>query len=129
MNIGYFENFKFGNTVLLDCAIHEISWVLAEIKSSVNVLQHSRLICSEVGKLSTDPVSLYVVASKISADMQKTNRFHWLVSVDQPEEVEAMLNVLISSGSGHQYFDLLQRDIQLVVSVGEYREGWWRERG
>ena len=44
--------------------------------------------------------------------------------------LQGKLDPLTAGGvEGHQYFELQEPKVQLVVSVGEYDAGWWQEHG
>ena len=75
-----------------------------------------------IARLSAhNPVELFA-ASKA---LHHATGFVWLCSPESLPSIQGELQALASSGSGHQYFELLGSSVPLVVSVGEYRESWW----
>lgn len=71
------------------------------------------------------PARLYVT----SVPTQRPDAFFWSCSEANIQEVREMLVALANCETGHQYFDLAGASADLVVSVGEYDDEWWREHG
>jgi hypothetical protein len=67
---------------------------------------------------------LFAVRSHGSFPRTDDSRFEWLFSDAEAQDVLASLSSLADRASGHQYFQLVDSDARLMVSVGEH-DGIW----
>ena len=69
-----------------------------------------------------DSVPLYATKSSDALP----NAFCWQWGPMYSEEHLEKFEALVTHGRGHQYFDLIDQQADLVLSIGEYDEQWWR---
>lgn len=122
LNIGFFEDFAGADSVLLTGSPEDIASLSSRLKQFLWSSEQHLPIHTQANVSVRRPVLLFASrTANVTADS-----FHWLVSLVEPE----MLEPLVTSGKpGHQYFELAQSKVQLVVSVGEYSEQWWQAHG
>jgi len=124
MNLGYFEDFKGQNTVLLSGLCTEIADLKSQVRGFAQSGRNEIAIHDFAAVSSRHPVHL--ILSKLPTS---STGFHWVCSVVELVTVQAKLAALTRGKPGHQYFDLAQADTQLMVSVGEYDDTWWLHHG
>jgi hypothetical protein len=56
--------------------------------------------------------------------------YQWNCSPYEFRTIRGKLEPLsVESARGHQYFELVQSEVKLIVSIGEYDGQWWQEHG
>lgn len=123
MNLGFFANFKGGDSVLLDGSPEEISHLANHIQEFVDSGIERSHINDFARVRESDNVKLYLSRDLIRNDSE----FQWKCSDDDAKAIREKLMALASATSGHQYFDLFNSKAQLNVSVGEYGRAWWEK--
>ena len=124
-HLGLFRQFKGADTLLLSGSaadIWDLSARLGEFAASdagdwpIHAMAH-------VPALHAAELFVYRAAPR------NASGFVWLCSPASTPTIQGKLQALASSGLGHHYFELLGSPVQLMVSVGEYSESWWRSDG
>lgn len=123
MKLGFFENFKFGDAVLLSGASQDIQLLVARLVIFVQSQEPELALHSVASVASRHPAQLFASHSSVGTG------FRWLCSADELPTIQDKLEALISSGTGHQYFELADTSTTLVVSIGEYDDAWWQHHG
>jgi len=124
MRHGYFNNFKGANTVLLSGLYTEIADLNAQVRTFAQSERTEIALHDFATVSSRHPAHLI-----LSKQPTSSAGFHWVCSIVELVTVQAKLSPLILGEPGHQYFDLVQADTQLMVSVGEYDDTWWLHHG
>jgi hypothetical protein len=122
IKLGFFTQFAYGDDCLLlqgtPGALHMLSDRLSEFVAS----SHEEWPVHDFALVpGRHPAKLFASRSGMSG----STGFRWRCSPAELPSIQAMLEALVASGSGHQYFDLAGSTAQLVVSANEYPESWW----
>ena len=129
LRLGFFPNFKGIDSVLLDGSISSVE----DLASTLAVFTASEDQLLPIHSLATvaphHPVQLFAVRSVPSAAGFNLPGFVWQFSAGESPAIQAKLHELARSASGHQYFNLAGSTAQLIISVGESGESWWRTHG
>lgn len=124
LKLGFFAEFKFGDSVLLEGTPTDIA-LLARRLGEFAASSDSELPIHRLASVSArHPVQLF--ASHID---RGTGGFFWLCSTAEISAIQEKLETLSSAAAGHQYFSLAGSAAHLIVSVGEYGESWWQQHG
>ena len=115
--LGFFEQFKGADTVLLSTNQGE----LLEMAERLERFASSRVLFLEIEAVPISGHEAHLVAVRESHAPANQRQFHWLCGPRDIPEILEKLRHLAKSTRGHQYFDLLGTNAQLLVSVGEYR--------
>ena len=113
--IGFFEQFKGADTVLVSTTAEDAAALAVELER----FAQSQAAAVEV---SAAPVPgheaklMAVREPRASSDRE----FRWLCGRFEVPQIIAKLKSLATAGAGHQYFELCGSPVQLMVSVGEY---------
>jgi hypothetical protein len=124
MRLGYFEEFKGSDTVLLACDGGEIGVLRASLSRSI---PHGSVVAiHDLAKVSDRyPARLFVCPKTATVDATSRD-FVWRLSDNEYSDFDSKLEVLESVIAGHQYFPLPGTPSTLMVSVGEYSDQWWQ---
>ena len=125
LHLGLFQRFKGTDTLLMSGTSADISDLSARI-GEFAASDAAILPIHDMARVSAHN-SAELFASR-TPHSQATG-YVWLCSPDLVPAIQGKLQALASSGPGHQYFDLLDSSVQLMVSVGEYGESWWSRHG
>lgn len=122
MNMGFFNEFKGGDSVLLEgkpTEIIELAGLLARfVKSNEESLSVHALTFVKTHNF---------VELTVTRKIPKEGTGFWLLCArENLPSINGMLAKLAQIGRGHQYFDLSPKGTQLVVSCGEYGSNFWR---
>jgi hypothetical protein len=124
MRLGYFQDFKGAETVLLagtPDSIAELSLALANfVESGESELELHSLVSV------SPPNSVRLLASSVSTTAYP-GAYVWLCNASTLPSVQAALGALAADRGGHQYFELQLSQAQLMVSINEYADTWWAE--
>jgi hypothetical protein len=124
LRIGFFPNFKNADSVLLAADAEGVRVILDTI-AKVSATPGDAVPIHELAHISVKhPAFLYAVNAKAVRSIPP-NTYYLDVSGGARLNVVGLLEPLIKSSAGHQFFDLVPRPIALVVSVGEYDSSWW----
>ena len=124
LRLGFFADFRDPTLLLSGTAqaMVELSQALEEFVGA----GRDELPLHELASISQrHPARLHAVR----ALTQRSDAFCWSCSEADFRGIREMLVALASCKSGHQYFNLVGSSVDLVVSVGEYEDEWWREHG
>jgi len=117
IGIGFFENFKGGDAVLVTCSddgLRRLRGLLASPPQGLLPLhQFAEVMPNHPTQLFVGPARAY------------EHGFVWPVSSSNVAQVHDALFSLSQSAHGHQYFDLANSHAQLIVSLNEYDASWW----
>ena len=113
--IGFFEDFKGSDTVLLSITAPQASILARELETFA--ASGSRSLTIESDEIPGHRTTLVAVRECGSGE---GNGFRWLCGPAQVVEVAAKLRALGNARKGHHYFELCHSSAQLMVSVGEY---------
>jgi len=129
LRLGFFTDFKWGNSVLLTGTSDDIETLSSELGKFVVSNEQMFPIHSLATISNRYPAMLF--AQREAQNPQSSNpiQFYWLCTSSLLSNIQANLLSLSHSGNGHQYFDLQDSDNQLIVSVGEYSDSWWQAHG
>lgn len=119
LHLGFFDNFKGGDKVLLGGGAADVAAVVALLERFVHSGEPSLAIHEHVFVAPRHCVSLFAVADANA----KGNGYAWLCNSQTLPDITEQLAFL---DSGHQYFDLLGTSVELMVSAGEYGRDWWQ---
>jgi hypothetical protein len=122
LRLGFFTDFKGADTVLLHGTPHDVLALAERLATSPS--------------LSLTPLALHELA--IVAPLHSVRLFVgsgtsptagdplWSCSPSELPSIQASLSALAAGCPAHQYFALVNSAAQLIVSVGEYDDEWWR---
>src|SRR5688500_13625083 len=115
--LGHFLDFKSSDTVLLACSKPG----LEQLRGVLSTPPTTPVAIHGIARVAPNyPVELFAAASASGAQ-----RFTWLVDREHVQDIRKSLAELATSSSGHSYFDLVDSDTQLMVSLNEYDDKWW----
>ncbi len=129
IRVGFFEDFKGEDTLLIDVDAEGlrdlIAWLRDVMPSDRNVLLSA---CSGVNLQAG--LRVEVIRSRDDAGLLRTaeTAFVWQRSEDGWTEILELL-ARMEVGACHQYLDGPRDDVQVMASIGEYREEWWNRHG
>jgi hypothetical protein len=129
LRLGFFEDFKFADSVLLEGSAGDIELLASRLDAFASSQEGTLAIHSFASVAPNHPVQLF--ASRIARYRQPQGaaQFSWLCSPEELPTILGKLEPLVASGQGHQYFNLVGSSAQLVISVGEYGPSWWQAHG
>jgi hypothetical protein len=125
IRLGYFPQFKGTDTVLLSCETAEVG----ALRASLSKAMSCGLVTALHGLAEVSvrhPARLWVCPSPATSRPAHGD-FSWFLDQTQYLEVDSKLEALESVRTGHQYFELSQPQVRLMVSVGEYSDQWWQQ--
>ena len=124
LRIGFFPRLKNGDSVLLAADAEGVQVLLDAIAKAANPVKAVPL--HELARVSAKhPASLYVAVNAKAVRSVPANTYYLDVSGNARLDVVGLLEPLLESSRGHQFFDLNPKPTVLVVSVGEYDDLWW----
>jgi len=131
IRIGFFEDFKGEDSVLIDTGIHG----LMEIEAIFSRLSKKKqMIHSENFKFLDKEhfLRIQLTSGEINQGLRmKDSEYEWILTPKKWNELKEMTTVLYKNGTGgHQYLDSdskLLDDLQVVLSFNEYGIGFWKK--
>jgi len=129
LQLGFFEDFKFKDSVLLEGSAGDIEQLAAYLDAFVSSQESVLAIHTFASVAPNHPAQLFVSRSARSSPPRGASQFYWWCSPEELPTILGKLQPLVTSGSGHQYFNLMGSSAQLIVSVGEYGPSWWQAHG
>jgi hypothetical protein len=113
--IGFFEDFKGGDTVLVSLTGSEANVLANELETFAASSEQSLVIRGE--EIPGHRVELVAVRACGSSN---GSGFRWPCGPSEVGAAADKLRALGRGGPGHHYFELCASEVQLMVSVGEY---------
>jgi hypothetical protein len=126
IRVGFFEDFKSADTLLIDVdseGLHTlISWLL-EVRSSGQKIT----ISDCPGAVVQAGLRVELLRSRDDRGIARTaeGMFVWQRSQDGWTDIVELLEAM-KAGAGHQYLDGPRDEVQVMSSIGEYGDGWWK---
>lgn len=115
--IGFFEDFKGADTVLLSISAAQAQALADQLRRFATSDQLSMRIVANV--IPAHEVQLVAIREARAA--QDDGGFHWLCGPAEVRGISSKLESLANSAHGaHHYFELLGTEVRLLVSIGEY---------
>ncbi len=122
--LGYFQDFKGSDMILLSCEATEVSALRTSLSAAMT--HGSVFALHDFAEVSArHPVRLFF-CPPTAPSRSSDGGFVWILNESEYLEVDLKLEALGRVGVGHQYFDLSQTHTTLMVSVGEYPDQWWQ---
>ncbi|MFN0315074.1 MAG: hypothetical protein ACKVQA_08555 [Burkholderiales bacterium] len=128
LRLGFFEDFKGADTVLLSGSVLGIRNLVGRIRAFAASSEQELPIHEFAAVSAHQPAKLFVVRTPRTSGGAGNASFAWVCPPLEIEDVLGMLSAIAERGLGHHYFDLLASEVQLIVSVGEYDDPWWSRR-
>jgi hypothetical protein len=123
LRLGYFENFKGGNVVLLTADREDVPLLRKMLEAAMT--EAVPFAIHEVAAIARRHlVRLFVCPTAVSF-RSSGGEWVWRLTVLECLDVDSKLQ-LLERMTGHQYFDIEGARAQLMVSVGEYDANWWQ---
>ena len=132
VHVGYFEDFKGGDTVLLegdDDGLHELAESFRELAAGT------------IADLALHDLSYVQAHRQVRVTASRTNRkleirrvsaeddFLWESASEDWRDAADKLDVLVDTKQGHQYLVPNHDELTVQASKNEYGDGWWRRHG
>jgi hypothetical protein len=124
MRLGYFQEFRGSDMVLLSCGSAEIRALRASLSREFS--RGSAVAIHELAKVSDRHPARLFVCPRVASVQSMAGDFVWHLSPHDYSDLDAKLEALESVPTGHQYFELPGTQSELMVSVGEYSDDWWQ---
>jgi hypothetical protein len=129
IRVGFFEDFKGADTLLIDVDREGLSTLIAWFQTTA----------SSARKIAINHLPGAVVQSGLHVDLScvpeerglvrtSGTEFVWQRSAEGWAEIIDKLAAM-ESGACHQYLDGSSDDVQVMASIGEYSDSWWRRHG
>lgn len=129
IRIGFFNDFKGADTLLIDVNAEGLRGLIAWVRE---VMTSSRQIPLDACPGVTLQPGTHVEVSCVRDDaglLRTTGgAFVWRRSEDGWKDIVDNL-VAMQTGGCHQYLDGPRDDVQVIASIGEYGDEWWRRQG
>jgi len=125
IRLGYFPQFEGNDTVLVSCDSADVGTFRALLTKTMSFGALAAI--HDIAEVSArHPARVWVYRLPAS---QKLAKGDFSLSLDPTKylEVDAKLEALQNVREGHQYFELSQPGVDLMVSVGEYSNKWWEK--
>ena len=129
LRLGFFNDFKWGNSVLLTGTPNDIENLSSELGKFVLSNEQQFPIHSLASISNRYPAMLFAQREAKNFQNSISAQFSWLCASDVLPDIQANLLSLSHSSNGHQYFELQESGNKLIVSVGEYSDSWWQAHG
>jgi hypothetical protein len=129
IRVGFFENFKSADTLLIDLdhdGLHALAEWLHVIRSSSPKTAISN--CPQLVVQSGLQVELLRAIDDLGIVRTAVTEFIWQRSEEGWAEIVDKLAAM-QTGACHQYLDGPLDDVQIMASIGEYGDSWWRRQG
>ena len=127
--VGFFEDFKGADTFLLDVDHEGLKTLIAWLRNAAasgrkTAISHCPGAVVQSGlhvDLSRVPNDTGLVRTAGSAFVWQRSEEGWAEVIDKLAAME--------SGACHQYLVGPTDDLQVMASIGEYGDSWWRRHG
>jgi hypothetical protein len=131
VRLGYFEDFKSNNTLLLDGDQTGLKQLVEQLRALAAGAVESIAIHSLPFVETHHGVQL--VAQGTTDDIGTLQRgpadFQWQRSRSGWEDVTDKVQAVIQGGRCHHYLDAPHDTVTVMVSSGEYDAHWWSNHG
>jgi hypothetical protein len=129
IRMGFFEDFKGADTLLLDVDHEGLKALIAWLRTATSpgrriAINHCPAAVVQPG-LRVDVLS---APNKTGLVRTSGTEFVWKRSEEGWAEVIDKLAAM-ESGACHQYLEGPTGDVQVIASIGEYGDSWWRGQG
>ncbi len=132
VRIGYFEDFKSSDTLLLEADAEGLR-ALAETFRSLAAGTLDRLALHELPFVQVHHgVQLIATRSNHDRGTRRSdagNAFLWERDADGWQDAAEKLDVLTQCDGGHHYLDADDDQVVVEISRGEYGDDWWHTHG
>jgi hypothetical protein len=120
LNLRFCEDFKGTDALLLFGSPSDVRGLAQRLQN----FTASSAIALPIHEFSVShpeqSIELFAVRAPGASKKSAVACFAWLLGPPILDDVIAKLEALAEAESGHQYFELLDSDVELIVSVGEY---------
>jgi hypothetical protein len=123
MRLGYCNQFKGADTVLLSCDPVEVS-PLRQVLASV-MAREVPFAIHDLAVVSARHPARLVLCPAAARFRAVGGEFIWRLNHVEFAAVDSKLEALEHVSAAHQCFDLGDSDVRLMFSVREYDEQWW----
>lgn len=130
VHLGYFEDFKSDNTLLLEGDVEGLehleqalrSLAIGEVKSlAIHALEFVE---------AHQGVQLFAYLSARDLGISRNESgFQWPRTSEGWEETADKIAAVKDDGHGHHYLDATKDEFTVMVSSGEYGSQWWAQNG
>jgi len=132
VRIGYFEDFKSSNTLLLEADAKGLG-ALAEMFRSLAAGTLDHLTLHDLPFVEVHH-GVQLTATRTTRDRgtRRDNAGHvflWERSADGWQDAAEKLDVLTQREKGHHYLDADEDQVVVQVSKCEYGDDWWHAQG
>jgi hypothetical protein len=127
IRVGLFENFKGADTVLIDMDREGLRTVVAWLQATM--LSGGRTAIRDCpGSVIQPGLHVDLVSAKDHTGLLRVEgmTFVWRQSEEGWTEAAEKLAAM-QIGACHQYLESPQNNTQVIASIGEYGEAWWRD--
>jgi hypothetical protein len=129
IHVGFFEDFKGADTLLLDVDREGLSTLIAWLQTNASSARKIAINhCPGAVVQSGLHVDLSCVPEETGLVRTSGTEFVWQRSAEGWAEVIDKLAAM-ESGACHQYLEGPSDDVQVMGSIGEYSDSWWRRHG
>ena len=129
IRIGFFEGFKREDTLLIDVDADGLNDLIAWLR---DVLSSDRKVllsaCPGVSLQAGLRVEVFRSQDDVGLLRTAETAFIWERSEDGWTDIVELLAPM-EAGACHQYLDGPRDDVQVMASIGEYGDEWWRRHG
>ena len=128
IRVGFFGDFKGADTLLIDVDAEGLRGLMAWLRNVMSSDRRALLsACPGVTLQSTLRVDVFRSPDDIGLVRAAEWVFVWQRSEDGWTDVVEKLAAM-ETGAGHQYLDGPRDDVQVMASIGEYGDEWWRRQ-
>jgi hypothetical protein len=129
IRIGFFEDFKGADTLLIDVDYEGLNALIAWLQTATSSSRRVT-ITSCPGAVVQTGLHLDLSHAPNDTGLVRTagTEFVWLRSEEGWADVIDKLAAM-ESGPCHQYLEGPSDDVQVMASIGEYGDSWWRRHG
>lgn len=126
IRVGYFEGFKGADTLLIDIDHEGLDALIAWLREATSSGQETT-INNCPGAVVQPGLHVQLIRATDDIGLVRTagTGLVWRRSEEGWAEVVDKLAAM-EGGACHQYLDGPRHDLQVMASIGEYGDGWWR---
>jgi len=129
IRVGFFEDFKSADTLLIDLDHEGLHALIAWLRAMTQLgLKTALSSCPQSVVQSGLQVELLRAVADVGILRTAATEFVWQRSEEGWAEVIDKL-VAMETGACHQYLDGPRDAVQVMASIGEYGDSWWRRHG
>jgi len=129
IRIGFFEDFKGADTLLLDVDREGLDALIAWLQTATCSGRNTTIShCPGAAVQSGLQIDLSRAPNDVGIVRTTGTEFVWQRSEEGWTEVIDKLAAM-ESGACHQYLEGPSDGVQVMASIGEYGDSWWRRHG